>query len=64
MSYRCAVSLLKLQMQMSSVRVVSFRTKHCGEYFAAALMRETRESASAAEVELTLAAVFEAGQPI
>ena len=37
------LSLLKVQMQMSSVRVVSLWAKHREKYFAAALMRETQE---------------------
>ena len=37
------LSLLKVQMQMSSMLVVGLRAKHRGEYFAAAIMREAQE---------------------
>jgi hypothetical protein len=30
-------------MQMSSMRVVGLWAKHCGEYFAAAVVREAQE---------------------
>ena len=62
------LSLLKVQMQMSSMRVIGLRAKHRGEYFTAAIMREAQElglaatSKSSADVGLGLATVvlFEA----
>jgi hypothetical protein len=37
------LSLLKVQMQMIAMRIVGLWAKHCGEYSAAAVVREAQK---------------------